>query len=411
MKKIIKFSKFFLPAAIISVLIIVSGVITLCTKGINFGIDFKPGLIEEVRIAPVAVELTYKGAATVAVETSAQGVDFVISGLGAENETVKFGYVNYPTTGELVNAMNEVEGITAVLKAASDVKAEGFFGDSSVSTKLSSVPYRLFYVPENPEIVSVDEIRDLFADFAGASVKQSGAVADNVFQIRAGDDGSDAEISKNLQNSIVQKFHDKFGAENVAVVKTDFVASQFSKTLASKSILLGIVTLLLIWVYAAIRFRWDMALAAIVALVHDTLIMITFIAWTQMEFSSTTLAAVLTIIGYSINDTVVIFDRVRENISTVKTSKFTEILNISLSESLSRTIITTATTMLAVIALYVFTSGFMKDFALALFVGLCAGTYSSLFISSGLVALLRKNWKPSDMDKKTQTVAVEDLEA
>ena len=107
MKKIIKFSKFFLPAAIISVLIIVSGIITLCTKGINFGIDFKPGLIEEVRVAPPVAEVTYDGSAKIAMELSAGQLDLVISGLGAVNETRSFNFAEYTTVEALANEMNK----------------------------------------------------------------------------------------------------------------------------------------------------------------------------------------------------------------------------------------------------------------------------------------------------------------
>ena len=123
------------------------------------------------------------------------------------------------------------------------------------------------------------------------------------------------------------------------------------------------------------------------------MIMFTFIVWTQMEFSTTVLAAVLMIIGYSINDTVVILDRLRSNLKTVKVKMFTELLNISLRDTLSRSIITTATTLFAGIALFVFTTGSIKDFALALIVGLLSGLYSSIFISSGFIALFRLNWK------------------
>ena len=137
----------------------------------------------------------------------------------------------------------------------------------------------------------------------------------------------------------------KFGKTDVAVVKTDFVGSGLSKNLAWKSVVLAIVTIFLIWGYASIRFHWDFALGAIIALLHDCLIMFAFISWTQVEFSTTTLAAVLTIFGYSINATVVILDRVRENIRLVQTRDFKDILNRSIGGTMSRSIITTVTTL------------------------------------------------------------------
>ena len=163
--------------------------------------------------------------------------------------------------------------------------------------------------------------------------------------------------------------------------------------MAQKSLILLVLTVLLIWVYAAVRFHWDFALGATIALFHDALFMLTFIIWTRMEFTTTVLAAVLTIVGYSINDTVVILDRVRSNLRLKKVDNFNQLLDRSLSDTLGRSIITTLTTLFAVVALYVFTTGSIKDFALALMVGLVSGCYSSLFISSGFISLFRKNWK------------------
>ncbi|MCR4940964.1 MAG: protein translocase subunit SecF [Treponemataceae bacterium] len=406
MKKVIKFSRFFVPAVIISLVLIAAGVVSLCTRHINFGIDFQPGLIEEVRIAPTAMTLSYNGAANVEIQTSAQGISFVISGAGSESRTESFRYIDYPTVGEMVSAMSGIDGTTAVAVADSSVTAEGFFGSSSQSAVLTGEKFRLYYSESNPTVVSVEDIRELFANDSSFNVKQSGDVSLNTYQIRAGDDGSDPEISEKIQQEILNRFVKKYGEENVAIIKTDFVASNFSSSLASKAIILVIGTMLLIWLYATIRFKWDFALAAIIALLHDSLIIISFISWTQMEFTSTTIAAILTIIGYSINATVVIFDRVRENIRTVKTQNFLDILNISLSDTLSRSLITTVTTMLAVISLFLFTTGTMRDFALALFVGLLSGLYSSIFISGAFTSLTRKNWKPSDEEKKTQTQSV-----
>ena len=114
-----------------------------------------------------------------------------------------------------------------------------------------------------------------------------------------------------------------------------------------------------------------------------------------MEFSTTTLAAVLTIVGYSINATVVILDRIRYNLKMMpEAKKFNEILNKSLSDTFTRSVLTTVTTLFAVVALYVFTTGSIKDFSLAMIVGLISGMYSSIFISSAFIAACRKNWKP-----------------
>jgi preprotein translocase subunit SecF len=169
----------------------------------------------------------------------------------------------------------------------------------------------------------------------------------------------------------------------VAVTRSDYVGSRFSKQLTDQAGLLLALTLLLILIYASFRFKPQFAIGAVLAIAHDALIMVAVITWTRMEFNTTTIAAILTILGYSINDTIVIFDRIRETRRIYPDDRFVDILDRSLSETLSRTIITTVTTMLAVLSLYIFTTGSMKDFALALLVGMVSGVYSTIFIASG----------------------------
>jgi preprotein translocase subunit SecF len=258
------------------------------------------------------------------------------------------------------------------------------------------------YIADTKQVHSIEDVRAALQSISDIAVKSIGAASDNSFQIRMGDDGSDPEMSKKTQEFIYSLLGERFGSDKVAVIKTDFVASQFSKTLVLQSIILVLATLALIWLYATIRFKWDFALGAVLGIIHDALIMVTVLAWTQMEFNSITIAAILTIVGYSINATVVVLDRIRENIRLVKTKNFVDIINLSQTESFSRTIITTLTTMLAVLALYIFTSGSMKDFAFALLVGMVSGAYSSIFISSAFIAFTRRKWVASEEEKKTQ---------
>ncbi|MBQ9627269.1 MAG: protein translocase subunit SecF [Treponema sp.] len=300
MKKRIAFSKGFLPCAILSCLVILSGVFSFVTRGINLGIDFKPGSIEEV---------TIKGAA------------------------------------------------------------------------------------------GIEDVRAAVSGIGGVSVKKVGSSSDG-YQIRAG-------VVESEGGKITEALVNKYGEGNVDVLKTDFIGSSMSSSLARQSIFLLLGTMLLIWLYATIRFHWDFALGAIVALLHDICIMFTFITWSQLEFSTTTLAAVLTIVGYSINATVVILDRVRYNLPLMEVKNFKDLLDQSLSDTLARSIITTVTTLFAVVALFLFTTGSIKDFALAMTVGLLSGCYSSIFISSGFINFTRRDWRPEygihhAMPKKSQ---------
>ena len=390
MKKVIHFSKFFIGAVILSCALIVSGIISVTTRGVNFGLDFKPGMIEEFRIDPTVLELTYNGSATIKVDPTGTGLDLVISGVGAENRTVTLSYAENKTVAELAQKIAEVEGIGTKVLDPNALTSDGLFVNSAVSTTLGANPLRIHASDESVN-VNADDVRAALKDIEGADVKTLGKGKETSYQIRLGI--AEGETQKSIQEKTNTALSAAFGDDKVAIVKSDFIGSQFSKSLVRDSIILVLATLVLIWLYSTIRFHWDFALAAVIAIVHDALIMVTFITWTQMEFSTTTLAAILTIIGYSINATVVILDRVRYNMKTVETERFADILNISLSETLSRSIITTVTTLFAVVSLFLFTTGSIHDFALALIVGLISGAYSSIFIAGAFISCARRNFK------------------
>jgi preprotein translocase subunit SecF len=138
-------------------------------------------------------------------------------------------------------------------------------------------------------------------------------------------------------------------------------------------------------IYITIRFKPQYAVGLVVGVIHDGLVVVGFVIWSGMEFNTTTIAAILTIVGYSTNNTIVVFDRIRENLHIFPDDTFIDVMNRSLTATLNRTIITTLTTMLAVVSLYFFTTGAMKDFALSLVIGLISGVYTTTFIASGLV--------------------------
>ena len=391
MKKIINFSKAFLPCTILSAVLIVSGIFRIATKGINFGIDFKPGLIEEIRIAPTAMELSYSGSAKLTIDAAESGIDIIISGSGAENRTETFSYESNATLGELAANLNKIEGLSAKVLLPANTASAGLFVNSAVGNVITENSFRVYGATDST--VSIDDVRSSVESVKGAAVKALGSGNNVSYQIRLADSG-EAGSSKNLQNSIVKALESKFGSDKVAVVKSDFIGSQFSKSLVGQSIALVLATLFLIWLYATIRFHWDFALGSVIAVIHDALIMISFIVWIQMEFTTTTLAAILTIIGYSINATVVILDRIRANMKLIDTKKFNDIIDASLTDTLSRSIITTLTTLFAVASLYIFATGSIKDFALALIVGLISGCYSSIYISNAFVSAMRRKWTP-----------------
>lgn len=389
MKKTLNFNKGFLPCAILSCAIIIFGIVGFFVRGINLGLDFKPGFVEEVRAATPVADITYNGSAKISVELSAGQMDVIISGTAVTNETRSYNFAEITTISALADKLNEIDGVHVNVRDGS-YDTTKLFLDSSVTNQLTT--NALYIYPAGSSEITTDDIRLALGD-ERISVKQLGSGADASYQIRVG--VSSGDVQNDLQNLVNTKLYDKFGKENIAIVKTDFIGAGMSKSIALKSMLMFALVVVLIWAYAAIRFHWDFALGSIIALIHDTLIMFTFIVWTQMEFTTTVLAAVLTIVGYSINATVVILDRIRYNLKMMpEVKQFNEILNRSLSDTFTRSVLTTVTTLFAVVSLYVFTSGTIKDFSLAMIVGLICGMYSSIFISSGFISLSRKNWKP-----------------
>ena len=178
--------------------------------------------------------------------------------------------------------------------------------------------------------------------------------------------------------------------------RTEFVGPTVGAELAEKGILAVVCAILAIMVYIWFRFEWQFSIAAILALTHDVLTTVGLFAVTNFEFNLATVAAILTIAGYSINDTVVVFDRVRENLRRYKSYELKDILNKSLNETLSRTVMTSVTTLLALVAIVIFGGAVLRDFALAMIWGIVIGTYSSIFVAVGLLS--RFDLKRSGLD-------------
>ena len=152
--------------------------------------------------------------------------------------------------------------------------------------------------------------------------------------------------------------------------------------------------------YIWVRFEWQFSLGSILAIFHDVLITIGLFSLLSLEINLSIVAAVLTIVGYSMNDTVVIYDRIRENLSKFSSSKIEEITNTSINETLSRTIITSLTTLLALISIFVLGGEILRGFALAMIIGVIIGTYSSIFVASPILKYLNVSYKTIAKDQE-----------
>ena len=255
--------------------------------------------------------------------------------------------------------------------------------------------------------VTVTEVRDALQGLPGILVQSVGSPDQNQFSIRVRDTGEIADFSSVMPQRVMNLLQSEFGA--VEELESAYVGPRFAGDLASQAAMLTTLALALILIYLWFRFRLGYAVAAIAALLHDVFFMLGFIGALQIEVSTATIAAVLTIVGYSLNDTIVIFDRIRENESLLREAPFSTVVNTSITQSLSRTLITSLTTLLAVLAIYIFATGSIQDFALNLMVGIVVGTYSSVFIASptllGWHRRQRARGKQKTMEKYGRTAA------
>lgn len=172
------------------------------------------------------------------------------------------------------------------------------------------------------------------------------------------------------------------------IQRTEVVGPKISSELIQKGILAIISAVGLMLFYIWIRFEWQFSLGAVLALIHDVIITIGIFSFFQIEFNLSIIAALLTIIGYSMNDTVVVYDRIRENLRKYKKQDLYDLINISINQTLSRTVLTSFTTLLALFSLYIFGGQVIKGFTLAMIIGVFIGTYSSTFIASQLLHIL-----------------------
>jgi preprotein translocase subunit SecF len=391
MKRIINFTKGAPIAIALSLLAIAGGVVSYAMNGgFNLGVDFQAGLLQEVQFAPRSFSLTYTGKGIVQASLERDRLDIVISGSDVDKTTVPFYFTSYPTVAELASGLNGVDGLAVIDVAAPDASSAWLVQSASQNPRLSSTPSDLHYLAPGAEPISIDDVRAALVSVEGSSVQMLGDPSERKFMLRVQDQAQVDGFALSASESLTTALKQAFGPGAVAVNRSDYVGSRFSKGLTDQVFMLVSLTLLLILIYSAIRFKPRFAFGAVFAIIHDALIMIGFIAITRMEFNTTTIAAILTILGYSINDTIVIFDRIRESVRLYPDDKFVVNVNRAISETLGRTVITTVTTLLAVTSLFIFTTGSMKDFALALIVGMLSGVYSTIYIACGFLSLWDK---------------------
>lgn len=245
--------------------------------------------------------------------------------------------------------------------------------------------------------ISVGDVRAAVNDagYGNAEIKNFGA--SNEILIRVEEQEAGTEISDAIKAQISKAFPDN----PYTVQMVEKVGPKIGAELRDAAVLAILIALFFILLYISWRFEFIFAVGAIIALFHDVLITLGVFSLLRMEITLAIIAAFLTIVGYSLNDTIVVFDRIRENLKVMRREPYEKIINTSINQSLSRTIMTSVTTLLVVAILYVFGGEVIHSFAFALLVGVIVGTYSSIFIASPILV----EWEKKQQLKKAKPIA------
>ena len=233
---------------------------------------------------------------------------------------------------------------------------------------------------ENSEI-TISELRQSFLkmNLGDVTVKKFGKENDYLAKI---------EITKSDDENFIKSINDKLSADlgsQINFRRVENVGPKVSNELLRAGLLAIILSLAAMLFYIWIRFEWQFSLGAIIALIHDVIITVGIFSFLSYEVNLSIVAAVLTIVGYSMNDTVVIFDRVRENLKKYSKISISEISDLSTNQTLSRTLITSVTTLLALFSIYIFGGAILKGFSFAMIIGVIVGTYSSIFVATPIL--------------------------
>lgn len=246
--------------------------------------------------------------------------------------------------------------------------------------------------------VEADEIRAVNPNWL--SVTRFGEVTESEYVIRipSFEDRLDVDPAQSVSTALA----DAFGADTFEIVRTEAVGPRVGNELQQRALLAILISLVGTLIYIAVRFEWRFGVAAVIGTAFNVIVSLGVVALLRMEVSITTVAAFLTIVGYALNDTVVVFDRIRENLQKARRSLFIEVANRSINETLPRTVITGGTTLMMLLMLYLFGGAVIRDFSLVLIVGITIGTFSTIFVATPALVDIEARWRRSG-SKVTQS--------
>jgi preprotein translocase subunit SecF len=245
------------------------------------------------------------------------------------------------------------------------------------------------------------------AGYQHAEIQQYGSAVE--YTVRARLEGSQSASAGDSTRVIIERaLKAKYGNDGVTVLRGEFVGPRVGDELRKNAVIAILISFMVTMIYLAIRFEWRFGIAAVIATAHDTIATLAFITIMHLEVSLTVVAAILTVIGYSLNDTIIIFDRVRENLRKQRRESLRDVLNRSINETLPRSIMTHATTLSATVALLLFAGEVIRPFSWVMTFGIFTGTFSSIYVAGALLLWIEHRWPRGDNDKGTARALAEE---
>jgi len=368
----IQFMKFRWAAVLVSGLLCLISIVLLITRGLNYGVDFAGGI-------QVVVDFSKT------LKVDEQLLRTALHHIGLVDASVqKFGtQFDKPSQQYMIHFSGDFADESFVKKKFEKAFSSTENGGARLTSfRFSGLEKAYFSLSKELSQTEVEKIVQSipFDMMHVEGVSPFGSLTTHEYEVRF----------SSVSTKLVEALRHQFGVNandqsQIKVEKVDFVGAKVGSDLKTDALLSVLITIVLVFVYIFLRFDLMYAPGVIVALIHDVLITAGLFAWFRMEFDLTIVAALLTVAGYSINDTIIVYDRIREAAVEYKGKALHSILDLAINQTLSRTIITSGTTMIATIILWVYGGAVIHGFAFALSIGIIVGTYSSIFIASPII--------------------------